>query len=91
MCDRIVLVLLFLTFKGDGNTICKFKVGMCVRDDLSVLEETNIPHAKLFRLALFCLQDFKIFARSKCKEHAQSCELDDGLVEFRVVALQGLR
>ncbi len=65
-----------------GNTIRKFKVGMCVWCDLSVLEEANIPHAKLFRLTLFCLQDFKIFTRSECKEHAQSCELDDGLVEF---------
>jgi hypothetical protein len=82
MCDCVVLVLSFLTFKGDGNTIREFKVGMCVRDDLSILEEANIPHAKLFHLAMFCLQDFKIFARSKCKEHAQPCELDDGLVEF---------
>jgi hypothetical protein len=50
-----MLVLSFLTFKGDGNTINKFKVRMCMRDDLSILEEANIAHAKLFCLALFCL------------------------------------
>jgi hypothetical protein len=45
-----VLVISFLTFKGDGDTIRKFKVGMCVWDDVSILEEVNIPHAKLFHL-----------------------------------------
>ncbi len=55
-------------FKGDGDTIRKFKVGMCVWDDVSILEEVNIPHVKLFRLKLFCLQDFKIFTRSECKQ-----------------------
>jgi hypothetical protein len=70
MCDCVVLVLLFLMFKGDGNTIHEFKVGMCVKDDLSVLEEANIPHVKLFYLALFCLQDFKIFERSTIRHHS---------------------
>ncbi len=30
LCDCVVLVLLFLMFKSDGDTIRKFKLGMCV-------------------------------------------------------------
>jgi hypothetical protein len=76
-----MLFLSLLAFKCDGNAICEFKVGVCV-DDFSLFEKTNDMHASLFHLMLFGLGDFQIFARSKCKEHAQSCQLDNGLGKF---------
>jgi hypothetical protein len=82
MCDRVMFFLSLLAFKCDGNAIREFKVRVCVWDDFPILEKTNVPHAKLFRLTMFGLGGFQIFARSKCKEHAQSCQLDNHLVEF---------
>jgi hypothetical protein len=79
---HVMLFLSLLAFKCDGDAIRKFKARVCVWDDFSLFEKINVLHAKLFRLTLFGLGDFQIFARSKCKEHAQSCQLDNGLVEF---------
>ncbi len=42
MGDGIVLLLSFLALEGDGNVIGEFNVGMCVWDDLSSLEESNV-------------------------------------------------
>jgi hypothetical protein len=87
MGDGIVLLLSFLAFEGDGNVIGKFNVGMCVWDDLSSLEESNVSEPNLQCLTLFGLWDFEILARPECKEDAQPRELNDGLVEFRDLLL----
>jgi hypothetical protein len=87
MGDGIVLLLSFLAFKGDGNVIGKFNVMICVWDDLSSLEESNISESNLQCLTLFSLWDFVILARPECKEDAQPRELNDGLVEFQDLLL----
>ncbi len=63
MGDGIVLLLSFLAFQGDGNVISEFNVGMCVWDDLSSLEESNVSEPNLQCLTLFGLWDFEILAR----------------------------
>jgi hypothetical protein len=68
--------------KCDGNAIRKFKFWVRALYYFTILEEVNVPQAKLFRLMLFCIGDFQIFARTKGKEHAQTCQLDDGLVKL---------
>jgi hypothetical protein len=47
MRDCVMLLLLPLAFKGDGNVIGEFKVRVCVSDDLSSLDEPNIPQPDL--------------------------------------------
>jgi hypothetical protein len=87
MGDGIVLLLSFLAFKGDGNVIGEFNVGMCVGDDLSSLEESNVSEPNLQCLTLFGLWDFEILARPECKENAQPRELNDGPVKFQDLLL----
>ncbi len=83
MGDGIVLLLSFLVFKDDGNVIGEFNVRMCMWDDLSSLEESNVSEPNFQCLMLFGLWDFEILARPECKEDAQPRELNNGLVEFQ--------
>ncbi len=87
MGDGIVLLLTFLAFEDDGKDMGKFNVGMCVWDNLSSLEESNVSEPNLLCLKLFGLWDFEILARPECKEDAQLRELNNGLVEFQDLLL----
>ena len=42
MCDGVMLLFSFLAFKGDWYIISKFNVGVCVWNNLSAFQESNI-------------------------------------------------
>ena len=71
----VVLLILFLHFKGDVDAVRIFEGGIVVVNAPSFFEESKVLEAKDFGLLFVLLLDFDIFARTHGKEKGKNGEL----------------
>ncbi len=71
----VVLLVLFLHFKGDDDAVGIFEGGIIVVKKPSFFEESKVLEAKDFGSSFVLLLDFDVLARMHGKEKGKNCEL----------------
>ena len=71
----VVLLILFLHFEGDVDTVGRFEGGIVVVYELSIFEESKISEAKDFGSPFLLFLDFDVLARTHGKEEGKNGEL----------------
>ena len=79
----VVLLIIFLHFKGDVDAIGIFEGGIVVVYKPSNFEESKVSEAKNFGSLFVLLLDFDVFARMHGKEKGKNDKLQYSTLQLR--------
>jgi hypothetical protein len=72
---HVVLLVFFLHFKSDVDSVSIFEGGIVVVDEPTIFEESKVLEAKDFGLSIFVLLDFDVLTQMHGKEKGKNGEL----------------